>query len=119
MTRVFVQILAILVCLAVGAMAADINGKWEAQVPGRGGEARPATFTFKVEGDKLTGTMSDGRGEPAAIEDGKVSGDTITFAITTQRGKRTYTGTVSGSEIKFKREGGQNPQEFTAKRSAS
>ncbi|MBK5293239.1 MAG: hypothetical protein JJE04_16390 [Acidobacteriia bacterium] len=118
MTRKFVQTFSILVCLAVVALAADISGKWEAQVPGRGGEARPATFTFKVDGEKLTGTMSGAR-EPAALEDGKVSGDTVSFAITTQRGKRTYTGTVSGNEIKFKRDGGQNPQEFTAKRAAS
>jgi len=119
MIRIFLRTFSIFVCLAVGALAADISGKWEAQVPGRGGQARPATFTFKVDGEKLTGTMSAGGGEPAAIEDGKVSGDTVTFAITTERGKRTYKGTVSGSEIKFKREGGQNPQEFTAKRPAS
>ena len=118
MIKKFVQTTAIVVCLSVGALAADISGKWEAQVPGRGGEARPATFTFKVDGEKLTGTMSTA-GEPANLEDGKVSGNTITFAITTQRGKRTYTGTVSGNEIKIKREGGQNPQEFTAKRAAS
>jgi hypothetical protein len=48
-----------------------------------------------------------------------VRGDTVTFSVETQRGKRTYTGMISGSEIKFKREGGQAPQEFTAKRAAS
>jgi len=106
MTRIFVQTLAILVCLAVSALAADISGKWQAQVPGRGGQARPSTFTFKAEGDKLTGTMSDGRGEPATIEDGKVSGDTVSLAITTECGKGNYKGTVSGNEIKFKRKGG-------------
>ncbi|MBM3812363.1 MAG: hypothetical protein FJW20_12110 [Acidimicrobiia bacterium] len=119
MKKLLVRALCILAVIAVGAMAADISGKWEAQVPGRGGEPRATTFTFKVEGDKLTGTMSDGRGEAVAIENGKVSGDTISFSVTTQRGKRGYTGTVSGSEIKFKREGGQNAQEFTAKRAAS
>ncbi len=116
MTRKLVEIFSILVCLAVGAMAADISGKWEAQVPGRGGEARTAIFTFKVDGEKLTGTMADGRGDPTNLEDGKVSGNSVSFSITTQRGKRAYTGTVSGTEIKFKREGGQAAQEFTAKR---
>ena len=90
-----------------------------AKIPARnGGEARETTFLFKVDGDKLTGTMSGGQGE-MAITEGKVTGDSVSFSITTERGKRTYTGTISGSEIKFKREGGQQPQEFTAKRPAS
>jgi len=41
----------------------------------------------------------------------------VSFVVESQRGKQTYTGTVSGSEIKFKREGGQGqPREFTAKK---
>jgi hypothetical protein len=113
-----IRVAAVLVVGAVCALAADITGKWTAQVTGRGGQAREATFTFKVDGDKLTGNMSDGQTN-SPIADGKVSGDTITFSVETQRGKRTYTGTVTGGEIKFKREGGQNRQEFTAKRAVS
>ena len=95
------------------ALAADVSGKWVAQVPGRaGGQAREATFMFKVDGDKLTGSMTDAQAGKLDI------GDTISFSVTTERGKRTYAGVVSGSEIKFKREGGQAPQEFTAKRAA-
>jgi hypothetical protein len=105
----------ILLAAATVAIAADINGKWKAQVPGRGGDAREVTFTFQVDGDKLTGTMEDGRGS-TSLTDGKVTGDTISFSVETQRGKRTYSGTVSDGEIKFKREGGQNPQQFVAKR---
>jgi hypothetical protein len=109
-------VIGVLLALCVVAAAADVAGKWTAQVPGRGGETREAVFQFKVDGEKLTGTMSDSRGE-VAIADGKVSGDTITFSVETQRGKRTYTGKVSGGEIKFKRVGGQGgSQEFTAKR---
>jgi hypothetical protein len=116
--RVF-SILAVLLIAAVAAVAADISGKWAAQVPGRDGGTRAVAFTFKVDGDKLTGSMSDPQGGEIAIADGKVSGDTVSFSVTTERGKRTYTGTISGSEIKFKREGGQNPQEFTAKRATT
>lgn len=106
--------------LALTALAADISGKWIAKVPGRqGGEPRDTTFAFKVEGDKVSGTMSGGQGGDVSFTDGKISGDTVTFSVETQRGKRTYTGTISGAEIKFKREGGQAPQEFTAKRAAS
>jgi hypothetical protein len=78
----------------------DVSGKWTAQVPGRDGQPQETTFTFTVEGDKLTGAVS-GR-----------QGDTI---------KQLYKGKVSGEEIKFTRsvEGGQGnrpPVEFTAKK---
>ena len=60
--------------------------------------------------------QTDDRGE-RQITEGKVAGDTITFAVEGQRGKQIYSGTVTGDEIKFKRQT-QNGQarEFTAKR---
>jgi len=104
--------------LAAVSFAADITGKWTAMVPGRNGE-QETTFTFKQEGDKLTGSLTGRQGE-LAIADGKVSGDSISFSVETQRGKQTYTSTVSGGEIKFKREGGPGqPREFTAKKAQS
>lgn len=111
------RIATLLLVGALCALAADINGKWTGQVA-RGGQTVETTFQFKVEGDKLTGTVTDPNGS-LTINDGKVSGDTVSFSVETQRGKRTFTGTVSGGEIKFKREGGQNPSEFVAKRAAS
>jgi hypothetical protein len=104
--------------LASVSFAADVTGKWTAQVPGRNGD-QETTFTFKQEGDKLTGTMNRPQGE-AAIADGKVSGESISFTVETQRGKQNFTGTISGGEIKFKREGGQGQaREFTAKKAQS
>jgi hypothetical protein len=112
--------LSLLFCVSFVSMAADFTGKWTAQVPSRQGQAREQSFTFKVEGDKLTGTIS-GRQSDIAIADGKVSGDTISFTVKMDRGgnsvEQKYTGTIAGDEIKFKREGGQGPaREFTAKR---
>jgi len=109
-------IFATSLALAVSAWAADISGKWTGQVP-RGGQTVETTFVFKADGDKLTGTVSDGQGGTLEIADGKITGDTVSFSVTTERGKRTFTGTASANEIKFKREGGQSPSEFTAKRS--
>ena len=78
---------------------------------------REATFTSKAEGDKLSGSMSGQQGE-RPISEGKVSGDAISFVVESQRGKQTYTGTLAGDEIKFKREAAQGPaREFVAKRS--
>ena len=109
---------ASLLALAISARAADISGKWVGQVP-RGDQTVETTFVFKADGEKLTGTVSDGQGGTLAIADGKISGDMVSFSVTTQRGKRTFTGTVSANEIKFKREGGQNPSQFIAKRSTT
>jgi hypothetical protein len=108
-------VVALLAC-GLAALAADVTGKWTAQVPGRQGQARETTFTFKQDGETLTGTVSGQQGDQP-IKDGKVSGDTITFVRESQRGKQTFTGTIDGDEIKFKRaaERGE-PQEFVAKR---
>ncbi len=117
MTKRFVLMLCILLAASFAAQAEDLTGKWVAQVPGRDGQARENTLTLKQDGDKSTGTMAGGQGGDAAISDGKVVGKTVSLAVVTERGTRTYVGQISGDEIKFKREGGQAPQEFTAKRS--
>ena len=43
---------------AVGAAAAEVDGKWTAEVPGRQGNTE-MTFNFKAEGAKLTGTVAN------------------------------------------------------------
>lgn len=107
------------------AQAADITGKWTAQVPGRDGQTREQTFTFKVEGEKLTGTTT-GRNGDVEITDGTVKGDAIAFTVVMNMGgndvKILYKGTVAGAEIKMtrQREGGeQPPAEFVAKKATS
>ena len=105
------------------AWAASVNGKWVAQVPGRGGQTRETTFTFKADDGKLTGTVSGMQGE-VPIADGTIKGDDIYFtqSFSPPQGnpiKLIYKGKVSGDEIKMTRtrEGSDQPgQEFTAKR---
>ena len=101
--------------LTVTASAADVTGKWSGQVPRRG-EATATTFTFKVDGDKLTGTMTGPDGE-VALQEGKISGDQISFTTTGGNAKILFQGTVAGNDIKMTRtrEGGQ-AREFTLKR---
>jgi enterochelin esterase-like enzyme len=66
---------------------------------------------FKVEGSKLTGTLDNSQ-MPGAIEfkDGKIEGDKISFSYVRQMNgqdmKISWTGTLSGDEIKLKREAG-------------
>jgi hypothetical protein len=115
---------AVCLLLVLPALAADVTGKWTADVPGRGGQTRETTFTLKSAGDQLTGTMT-GPGGDIPIEDGKISGDDLSFSATLSFGgnsiKFLYKGKVQGNEIKFtrEREGSGQTQEFTAKRSAT
>ncbi|MEK6287117.1 MAG: hypothetical protein AABO57_15360 [Acidobacteriota bacterium] len=104
------------------ALAAHVDGKWTATVPGRGGQTSETTFTFKSDGAKLAGTVSTPQGE-TPISDGVIKGDEISFTMTFEAQgnsiKLLYKGTVAGDEIKFTRtrEGSDQPgREFTAKR---
>lgn len=104
---------------ALAASAADVTGKWTAQVPGRNGN-QDVTFNLKQAGGDLSGSVTTRAGEQQ-ISEGKVDGDNISFKVSFEaRGNtitQNYKGTVAGSEIKFTREGGRgNPIEFTAKK---
>ena len=107
--------------LLATAWAADLSGKWNAEFTTPNGDKRQSTFTFQVDGDTLTGTVSSARGENK-IENGKVSGDEIVFSVTRNRGgtdvKFQYKGKVSGDEIKFTVTVGEGDRTFemTAKR---
>ena len=120
------SMLAVMMAVAVTSLtAADVAGKWTAQVAGRDGQTREQTFTFKADGEKLTGTVSGMMGgEDVEIKDGTAKGDDIAFSVVRsfqgQEIKVLYKGKVTGGEIKFtsQREGGE-PREFTAKRVTS
>jgi hypothetical protein len=106
--KVKILLIGAVVLLALtAAYAADITGKWVAEMQGRNGPTQ-TTFTFKVDGAKLTGTMQGAQGEPAEITEGKVDGDNISFVVVRNMGgnemKITYKGKVSGDEFKFTRE---------------
>ena len=119
--------IALMGVFSIGAMAADVTGKYTAELPGRQGATTTTTFDLKADGATLTGTVSNPRGEQK-IENGKIDGDTISFTTTMTMGDNTmtqkYTGKVSGSSIEFTREmqggrgGGRGPATFTAKKSS-
>jgi hypothetical protein len=63
--------------MAVAAFAADISGTWTASFETQVG-TQNYTYTFKVEGTKLTGTAKSNLGE-GTIDMGTVNGDDVTF----------------------------------------
>ena len=110
------------VFLSTASFAADITGKWTAEVPGRGGQTRTTNFDFKVEGEKLTGTISRMQGD-MPISEGTVKGDDIAFVVVANFNgnemKLVHKGKLTGEVIKMTRtrEGAEGPgQEFEAKR---
>jgi len=116
-------VLATLALMATTLFAADVTGKWSGEVEGRNGQKRTQTFDLKASGDTLTGTMLGPGGRELKIEDGKVSGDTISFSVTVEMNGNTrkmeYTGKVVGDSINFKTGQGERAREFTAKRVTS
>jgi len=82
--------------------AANLSGKWKGDLQGPDGNALEINFDFKVDGEKLTGTVTNTYGEEQ-ITDGVVKGDEISFIILAGGGqfKLTYKGKVDGENIKF------------------
>jgi hypothetical protein len=120
-----IQIVSLLLMMAAGARSAEMSGKWTGDVPGRGGDTTPTTFTFKVDGGNLTGSMTGAQGD-LKLQEGKVSGNDISFSTTFDAGgnsiKIIYKGTLSGDQLKMTRQregGGGQAREFTLKRAGS
>ncbi|HTP38743.1 MAG TPA: hypothetical protein VMI92_04145 [Steroidobacteraceae bacterium] len=115
--------MAALALLATGALAADapdISGTWTTSFDSQVGK-QDYTYTFKVEGGKLTGHAKSNLGE-GDLSDGKVDKGMVSFVEhLNYQGMMldiNYQGQiVSADEIKFKRDvAGQGGEEFTAKR---
>src|ERR1700688_3417687 len=95
----------VLLAIAVAAFAADLTGKWVAQVAGRNG-TQEVTFNLKADGSKLTRTVTGvmgGRGgggrapQTVEISDGKIDGANVSFAVKMDMNGQTRVTTYSGT----------------------
>ena len=117
------RILVLMAFTALCALAADISGNWKATADFQG-QTMERTFTFKVDGSKVTGETTSSFAGKSQITDGKLEGDAVTFTITVNFGdnpmKLTYKGKVNaaGNEIHFTVENpqGGNSIEWNAKK---
>lgn len=113
------RLLAVFLVTALAGLAASIDGKWEAEVQGRGGNMMKQTYTFKAEGETLTGNVAGMRGE-TPISEGKVKGDDVSFVVVRkfndQEFRQEYKGKVAGDELKLSFSFGDQTREITAKR---
>jgi hypothetical protein len=132
MQRTAIALLSLTACLLLALNVSaqdkknDPTGTWTWSVPGRDGNTREVTAKLKLDGDKLTGSIS-GRQNDTNIEDGKLSGDTISFKVTREfNGNKIvqkFSGKISGDSIKGKieseREGQPTSRDWEAKRAAA
>lgn len=105
----------------------DPSGTWKWETE-RNGQKRETTLKLKVEGDKVTGTVTAGRGkgEPmeVKIEDAKIKNGEVTFTVTrefnNQKRVTKYAAKLDGDALKgtatTDRDGKEDKQEFTGKR---
>jgi hypothetical protein len=110
--RHLILALALVLGTAAAALAADVTGTWTAEFDTQIG-VQKYVFTFKVDGEKLTGQAAAERmGEKSTVTltAGTVKGDQIAFTeplnFQGQDVPITYTGTIAGDEIKFTRKVG-------------
>ena len=77
-----ILISAILIGCATAAFAyfASVDGKWSATLKAPDGNDFPLSFTFKTDGDKLSGQLESQMGV-VKLTDGKIKGDSIWFMI--------------------------------------
>ena len=105
----------------LSAYAGDVAGKWTAAIDTPMG-TQNTSFEFKVDGDKLTGSVSNDMMGAAEIKEGKVTGTDISFVEIRTFGdnefRLAYKGKITGDdEIKFTRTVGDfGSSDFVAKR---
>ena len=85
------------------ARAADVTGSWTAESTTPDGNSFQLTFTFKQDGDKLTGTVQGPQGDAMDISNGKVDGNKISFDVSFNGMTISHDGTVNdaGDEIEM------------------
>jgi hypothetical protein len=109
-------VLLLALAVSIGAPAAwaatDVTGDWTAQMQGPNGDMT-LTFHFKMDGDKLTGTVDTPMGgDPVPMQNIKLDGDKIYWETSFNGATITHDGTVHGDEMKitFKPTDGSFPE---------
>jgi len=78
------------------ALAADINGKWTAEVQGRNGTAIQ-TLVLSASGNNLTGSFEGARGGAVDISDGTIDGNKVAFKVVREFNGNQFTQQYKGT----------------------
>jgi hypothetical protein len=115
MLRNMTLFLLVVSSLAAIAVAADLDGRWEGKLsPPGGGDEMTIAFIFKVDGEKLAGSIESPMGT-MEIANGKIKEDEFTFTVDFQGNSIIHKGKITGDVVKISVEG-EMAMEFTLKR---
>jgi hypothetical protein len=95
MTKLILPAL-LLLGISGAALAADINGKWTAEVQGRNGTVTQ-TLVLNASGNNLTGSFEGGRGGAVDISDGTIDGDKVSFKVVREFNGNQFTQQFKGT----------------------
>lgn len=128
-SNLLVKLTAALLLLATPAIQAedkkaDPTGTWTWTMQGRDGQSRDVSLKLKKDGDKITGSVPGRDGGETAIENAKIEGDTLTFAVTREfngnKFTQKYSGKIAGDtitgKIESERDGQTRSRDWVAKR---
>src|SRR5262245_33633579 len=85
--------------------AANIAGAWETTIKLQDGNELPLKYDYKIDGNKLTGTV-EGPAGPIEIKEGKVDGNKISYKLTIMDNDVSYEGVAADGKINIKSHGG-------------
>ena len=109
---------AVLLFTALAALAADYSGTYKGDVQSSSGRVEN-TLVLKMDGDKLTGTLTNQFGV-LPLQNGHVDGQDLFFiVIVKEEGdpfRMVYRGHVFTDEIQFKIEAGERQIDLVAKK---
>ncbi|WP_461453433.1 hypothetical protein [Mucilaginibacter sp.] len=93
-------LLSILLCFVLVALAATsaLNGQWTGTLRTEDGNQYPLNYNFKVDGDKLTGTVRGPHGD-LQINDGQIQGNTFSFDVALDKMVLIHTGKIYPDSI--------------------
>jgi hypothetical protein len=86
----------LLLGISSAALAADINGKWTAEVQGRNGTVTQ-TLVLNASGNNLTGSLEGGRGGVVDISDGAIDGNKVSFKVVREFNGNQFTQQYKGT----------------------
>ncbi|MEY2792327.1 MAG: hypothetical protein RJA76_319 [Bacteroidota bacterium] len=104
--------LSLMLFTSIAAICGDINGKWKGKIM----DQYDVSFTFKADGNILTGTTKDQSGADVDISNGSIDGDKIKFTIEVMGNAVEVTGTLSSDVLKMKMNVMNNDLEFDMKK---
>jgi len=96
MTKNLILPVVMILGMSGAALAADINGKWTAEVQGRNGTAIQ-TLVLSASGNNLTGSFEGARGGAVDISDGTIDGNKVAFKVVREFNGNQFTQQYKGT----------------------